>query len=264
MTTLASIVAAALAAASRHRRGGRTLALHAGWISRLVSFAVGALLGAVFIELLPHALETGTRRAVMGTVLAGLLAFFLLEKLVLWRHSHGHDRALATTRTSPSTTTRCMARARRRRALRPHDPDRQQRAQLLRRRRDRRRVPGRRAAWHRHHRRHRRARGAAAGRRFRRADPLGLHAPRAPSPSTWRQAAPRWPARSRATSRWRTCSRRCRRCSRSPPRACSTSRWPTSSRACTGGRSRSRPRGRCWRSGSASPSSRGVHVLLEH
>ena len=26
----------------------------------------------------------------MATVLAGLLAFFLLEKLVLWRHAHGH------------------------------------------------------------------------------------------------------------------------------------------------------------------------------
>jgi zinc and cadmium transporter len=26
----------------------------------------------------------------MGTVLAGLLAFFLLEKMVLWRHAHGH------------------------------------------------------------------------------------------------------------------------------------------------------------------------------
>ena len=38
-----------------------TLALPASWISRLVSFAVGALLGAVFIELLPHALETGKR-----------------------------------------------------------------------------------------------------------------------------------------------------------------------------------------------------------
>lgn len=67
-----------------------TLALSAAWISRLVSFAVGALLGAVFIELLPHALETGDAGHVMATVLAGLLAFFLLEKLVLWRHSHGH------------------------------------------------------------------------------------------------------------------------------------------------------------------------------
>ena len=68
-----------------------TLALHRRWISRLVSFAVGALLGAVFLEMLPHALETGSAERVMMTVLAGLLAFFLLEKLVLWRHSHGHD-----------------------------------------------------------------------------------------------------------------------------------------------------------------------------
>jgi zinc and cadmium transporter len=67
-----------------------TLALHASWVSRLVSFAVGALLGAVFLELLPHALETGSATRVMVTVLAGLLAFFLLEKLVLWRHAHGH------------------------------------------------------------------------------------------------------------------------------------------------------------------------------
>jgi zinc and cadmium transporter len=67
-----------------------TLALHPSWISRLVSFAVGALLGAVFLELLPHALESGGTDRVMMTVLAGLLAFFLLEKLVLWRHAHGH------------------------------------------------------------------------------------------------------------------------------------------------------------------------------
>ena len=56
-----------------------------------MSFAVGALLGAVFLELLPHALESGQPPQVMLTVLVGLLAFFLLEKLVLWRHAHGHD-----------------------------------------------------------------------------------------------------------------------------------------------------------------------------
>ena len=44
-------------------RGGGTLALHRAWISRLVSFAVGALLGAVFLEMLPHALETGSADA---------------------------------------------------------------------------------------------------------------------------------------------------------------------------------------------------------
>jgi zinc and cadmium transporter len=67
-----------------------TLRLPVSWVPRLVSFAVGALLGAVFLELLPHALETGPADGVMLTVLAGLLAFFLLEKLVLWRHAHGH------------------------------------------------------------------------------------------------------------------------------------------------------------------------------
>ena len=92
MNTLTSIVAAAVAGGvlSTLAAAG-TLALHSGWISRLVSFAVGALLGAVFIELLPHALETGSAERVMLTVLAGLLSFFLLEKLVLWRHAHGHE-----------------------------------------------------------------------------------------------------------------------------------------------------------------------------
>jgi zinc and cadmium transporter len=67
-----------------------TLALDRARVPRLVSFAVGALLGAVFLELLPHALEIGDTHRVMSTMLVGLLAFFLLEKLVLWRHSHGH------------------------------------------------------------------------------------------------------------------------------------------------------------------------------
>ncbi len=68
-----------------------TLTLHPRWIPHLVAFAVGALLGAVFIELLPHALEVADTQLVMITVLVGLLLFFLLEKLVLWRHRHGHE-----------------------------------------------------------------------------------------------------------------------------------------------------------------------------
>jgi len=57
----------------------------------LVSFAIGALLGAAFLALLPHALEAPGVRGGHGitlTVLLGLLGFFLLEKLVLWRHCH--------------------------------------------------------------------------------------------------------------------------------------------------------------------------------
>jgi zinc and cadmium transporter len=92
VSTLTEIVVAALAGGVLATiAAAGTLALHPSWISRLVSFAVGALLGAVFLELLPHALETGSAERVMGTVLIGLLAFFLLEKLVLWRHAHGHD-----------------------------------------------------------------------------------------------------------------------------------------------------------------------------
>jgi len=90
LSPLAAIVVACLAGGMLAIvAAAGTLALHSRWISRLVSFAVGALLGAVFLELLPHALEHGSTERVMGTVLAGLLLFFLLEKLVLWRHSHG-------------------------------------------------------------------------------------------------------------------------------------------------------------------------------
>lgn len=91
MSTLAAIVLASLASGVLSTiAAASTLALGPAWISRLVSFAVGALLGAVFLELVPHALETGDAHRVMVVMLAGLLAFFLLEKLVLWRHSHGH------------------------------------------------------------------------------------------------------------------------------------------------------------------------------
>lgn len=55
----------------------------------LVSYAIGAMLGAAFLEILPHALEGSPgAESVLATVLAGLLGFFLLEKLVLWRHCH--------------------------------------------------------------------------------------------------------------------------------------------------------------------------------
>ena len=57
----------------------------------LVSFAVGTLLGAAFLGLIPHALEHLGASSVMATVLLGILLFFVLEKLVLWRHCHKMD-----------------------------------------------------------------------------------------------------------------------------------------------------------------------------
>ncbi|HUL10585.1 MAG TPA: ZIP family metal transporter [Methylococcaceae bacterium] len=59
-----------------------------------VSFALGALLSVAFLDLLPHAVENVGVAKVQGlfaTVLIGLLSFFLLEKLLLWRHCHTTD-----------------------------------------------------------------------------------------------------------------------------------------------------------------------------
>jgi zinc and cadmium transporter len=57
----------------------------------LVSYAVGALLGASMLEILPKTLEQLPARKVFPTLLLGILLFFVLEKLVLWRHCHTHD-----------------------------------------------------------------------------------------------------------------------------------------------------------------------------
>jgi len=54
----------------------------------LVSYAVGALLGVALLALLPEALAELSPQAVFGTLLAGILIFFVLEKLVLLRHCH--------------------------------------------------------------------------------------------------------------------------------------------------------------------------------
>ncbi|PPD54485.1 MAG: ZIP zinc transporter [Methylotenera sp.] len=59
-------------------------------IPMLISYAIGAMLGAVFLEILPHAIEVAASpKQMTATVLFGILLFFALEKLVLWRHCHG-------------------------------------------------------------------------------------------------------------------------------------------------------------------------------
>ena len=57
----------------------------------LVSYAVGALLGVSMLAILPEALDVLPAREVFATVLFGIMLFFVLEKLVLWRHCHTHD-----------------------------------------------------------------------------------------------------------------------------------------------------------------------------
>ncbi len=66
------------------------------WVPMLVSYAIGALLGAAFLEILPHAFELSKNiEHTAATILFGILLFFVLEKLVLWRHCHVGDECEA-------------------------------------------------------------------------------------------------------------------------------------------------------------------------
>jgi zinc and cadmium transporter len=81
-TTLAGVVSA-LAAATL------SLTVLERYSKHLVSFSVGAMLAAAFLNLIPEAAESGLSMHSIGiTVLAGLVTFFILEKYALWRHAH--------------------------------------------------------------------------------------------------------------------------------------------------------------------------------
>lgn len=54
----------------------------------LLSYATGTLLGAAFLGMIPTGLQQATAMQVSATVLAGIVLFFTLEKLIIWRHCH--------------------------------------------------------------------------------------------------------------------------------------------------------------------------------
>ena len=92
---LLSVVAISLASLV----GALTLSLGRARLERLVfllvAFAVGAMLGGALLHLIPesyHALGDGPETGLL--VLAGVLAFFVLEKFLHWRHQHGVPEAL--------------------------------------------------------------------------------------------------------------------------------------------------------------------------
>jgi zinc and cadmium transporter len=101
--TLVWILAATVAGGVLSVIAAATLAYSAriSWVPVLISYAVGALLGAVFLDVLPQAFERADSPEAMAlTILVGILLFFVLEKLVLWRHCHveqceAHDPPLA-------------------------------------------------------------------------------------------------------------------------------------------------------------------------
>ena len=54
-----------------------------------ISFAIGALLAVAFWGLIPEAFESVKPeqfQSLSGTILVGILGFFVLEKLLVWRH----------------------------------------------------------------------------------------------------------------------------------------------------------------------------------
>ncbi|MEI6708996.1 MAG: ZIP family metal transporter [Methylococcales bacterium] len=56
-----------------------------------ISFAIGALLAVAFWGLIPEAFEAVKPeqfQSLSGTILVGILGFFVLEKLLIWRHCH--------------------------------------------------------------------------------------------------------------------------------------------------------------------------------
>jgi zinc and cadmium transporter len=75
---LSVMLAAALALNPRAQR----------YLGAMVSYAIGAMLGAVFLDILPEAIKLTDGMVLGGTVLFGILLFFVLEKMVLWRHCH--------------------------------------------------------------------------------------------------------------------------------------------------------------------------------
>ena len=57
-------------------------------VNNLVSYATGTLLGVVFLGLVPKALKESSSPGILVWLLVGILFFFVMEKLILWRHCH--------------------------------------------------------------------------------------------------------------------------------------------------------------------------------
>jgi zinc and cadmium transporter len=75
-------------------------ALLSRFTQHLLSLAAGALLATAFTRLLPEAFELSvaagvSAQALFGSLLVGLVFFFLLDKAELWHHGHehGHEHA---------------------------------------------------------------------------------------------------------------------------------------------------------------------------
>jgi zinc and cadmium transporter len=70
-----------------------SLSLLSKMVDNMVSVSVGILLATALLHSLPEAftMAGASPQLLLATLLAGLLSFFLLEKIALLRHSHHHE-----------------------------------------------------------------------------------------------------------------------------------------------------------------------------
>lgn len=92
MSTLTAIIIASLLESAISFSGVLLLILNKARIRRflhiILSFAVGGLLGAAFLEILPEAIEGLEAPSVLGWALFSVVFFFILEKCLIWYHHH--------------------------------------------------------------------------------------------------------------------------------------------------------------------------------
>ncbi len=105
MATYTDVIIYSLAGGLFSLLGGILLLRNKTWSEKLATyatpFAAGALLAAVFLDLLPEGVQSSEVETVMMSALAGVLLFFFAERFLRWfHHHHPHEGQHA----DPSTT----------------------------------------------------------------------------------------------------------------------------------------------------------------
>src|SRR3989338_5571923 len=95
MPILFNIIIAALAESIASFSGAALAILNYDKVKRythyIISFAVGALLGVSFFELIPEALANNPAEEIMPIILVSIILFFALEQLLFWHHCHHEE-----------------------------------------------------------------------------------------------------------------------------------------------------------------------------
>ncbi len=60
-------------------------------VAYLISYAIGTLLAAALLGMIPKALSLSDPLIICSFILGGIILFFFLEKLVIWRHCHDKE-----------------------------------------------------------------------------------------------------------------------------------------------------------------------------